>query len=141
MPIGWMIQNNAEGELTFVVIGGGPTGVELAGALSELTRRVLATDFKRVGHDEPRIVLVEGSDRLLNSMKAKSSKEAFDALKAMGVEVRVGQQAQDINERGVQLSDELIETDTVIWAAGVAANSLTRTLGVDVDRAGRNCCE
>ena len=124
-------------ELTFVVIGGGPTGVELAGALSELTRRVLATDFKRVGAHEPRIVLIEGSDRLLNGMSPKSSKVAASSLEAMGVEVRLGQLAQDIDERGVHLKDEILEADTIIWAAGVAANSLAKNLGADIDRAGR----
>lgn len=124
-------------ELTFVVIGGGPTGVELAGALSELAGRVLSVDFKRVAPSETRVVLVEGSDRLLPGMSERSSKVAVESLKAMGVEVKLGHLARDINEHGVQLDGELIEADTIIWAAGVAANPLTETLGVELDRAGR----
>lgn len=124
-------------ELTFVVIGGGPTGVELAGALSELTKRVLASDFQRVCSTEPRVVLVEGADRLLNGMGEDSSRIALESLQAMGVEVRLGALARNIDEQGVHLDDGLIEADTIIWAAGVAANPLVRDIGVELDRGGR----
>lgn len=124
-------------EMTFVVIGGGPTGVELAGAVMELARRVLAADFTRVMATEPRIILIEGSNRLLGGMSPKSSDIALKALQDMGVEVRLGQHAQHIDRQGVHLASELIESSTVIWAAGVTANDLTRTLGVKMDRMGR----
>ena len=124
-------------ELTFVVIGGGPTGVELAGSLSELTKRVLASDFRRVCPTEPHVILLEGADRLLTGMSPDSSQVALDALKAMGIEVRLGALARKIDERGVHLDHEIIEADTIVWAAGVSANSLAGALGVEVDRGGR----
>lgn len=124
-------------ELTFVVIGGGPTGVELAGAFAELGQRVLADDFRTIAKDEPRILLIEGADRLLPGMSETSSAEAKRSLEELGVDVRLGMLAKDITAKGVQLGDELIEADTVVWAAGVAANPITKQLGVETDRGGR----
>ncbi len=122
-------------ELSFVVIGGGPTGVELAGALAELTQRVLASDFRRVCASEPRVVLIEGADRLLNGMGKASSAEAKAALESMGVEVRLGKLASEIDERGVKLGDEWIEAETIVWAAGVAASPLGAALVAGLESA------
>lgn len=124
-------------ELTFAVVGGGPTGVELAGALAELSQKVLASDFLRITPDQTRVVLIEGGERLLPGMSEDSSTEAVRSLREMGVEVRLSSMAKKIDERGVHLDDEVISAETVIWAAGVAASPLARSLGVELDRGGR----
>lgn len=124
--------------LTFVVIGGGPTGVEVAGALTELGRFVLAEDFRTLRAQRPRVVLVEMAARILpggfDEALAASAKRQLEEL---GVEVRVGSRVVGIDGRGVQLDGELIESTTVLWTAGVKAKRLTETLGVPLDRAGR----
>lgn len=124
-------------ELTFVVIGGGPTGVELAGSLLELTKRVLAADYRRVSPDESRVILIEGADRVLNHMSKESSAATLKSLEKMGVEVRLNKLAKNIDAKGVHLDDELIEADTIVWAAGVAANPIAEALGAELDRGGR----
>lgn len=123
--------------LTFVVIGGGPTGVELAGAIAELAGFVLSRDFRSIRPEATRVVLVEGGDRVLGSFSPDVSAHAFVSLGEMGVEVRTGARVTDIDERGVALGAERIEAATVLWAAGVAAAPLTRTLAVPLDRSGR----
>ena len=123
--------------LTFVVIGGGPTGVELAGALSELARRALAKDFRRIHPDMTRVILLEAAPRVLMPFDPELSAEAQRQLERLHVEVRTGKQVVDIDARGVHLEDELIETEVVLWAAGVAANPLAESLGVPLDRQGR----
>jgi NADH dehydrogenase len=124
-------------QLTFVVIGGGPTGVELAGAIAELAGFVLSRDFRSIRPEATRVVLVEGSDRVLGSFSPELSQSALESLREMGVEVRTGTRVTDIDERGVALGEERIEAATVLWAAGVAASPLTKTLGVPLDRSGR----
>lgn len=124
-------------ELTFVVIGGGPTGVEVAGAFAELSKRVLSADYPHIDPAEPRVLLLEGGRRLLPGMSEKSSAVALSSLEQLGVEVKLGAMAKNIDGRGVHLDDGVIESDTIIWAAGVTANPLVRTLGVEVDRGGR----
>ncbi|MEL6186620.1 MAG: FAD-dependent oxidoreductase, partial [Myxococcota bacterium] len=124
-------------ELTFVVIGGGPTGVELAGSLLELTQRVLAADYRRVSPDEPRVILIEGADRVLNHMSEESSAATLASLQKMGVDVRLGKLAKNIDAQGVHLDDELIEADTIVWAAGVSASPIAKALGAELDRGGR----
>jgi NADH dehydrogenase len=124
--------------LTFVVIGGGPTGVEVAGALTELARFVLADDFRRIRSERPRVVLVERAPRLLpGGFVEKLAASAKRQLEELGVEVRLGETVVGINEHGVRLEKEFIESTTVLWTAGVDAGSLTRSLGVPLDRAGR----
>jgi NADH dehydrogenase len=123
--------------LTFVVIGGGPTGVELAGAIAELAGFVLSRDFRSIRPEATRVVLVEGGDRVLGSFSPELSQSALESLREMGVEVRTGTRVTDIDESGVRLGEEHIEAATVLWAAGVAAAPLTRTLGVPLDRGGR----
>lgn len=124
--------------LTFVIVGGGPTGVELAGALAEIARHTLARDFRRIDPTSARIVLLEGADRLLLSYHPKLSEKARASLERLGVEVRLNARVTLIDERGVRVGEsERIEAHTVLWAAGVAASPLARSLGVPLDRAGR----
>lgn len=121
--------------LTFVVVGGGPTGVELAGALGELARVVLARDFRRINPASARVILLEGGDRILASFPEKLSQRATQDLASLGVEVRAGTRVTCIDETGVFLGDQHIPSATVLWAAGVRASDLTKDLGVP-DRAG-----
>lgn len=123
--------------LTFVVIGGGPTGVELAGAIAELATFVLASDFRAIKSDATRVVLVEGGDRILGSFDAKLSAEAAAHLAEMGVEVRAGVRVTAMDESGVQCGGERIASSTVLWAAGVRASGLLQKVGLETDRQGR----
>jgi NADH dehydrogenase len=123
--------------LTFVVIGGGPTGVELAGAIAELATFVLARDFRSIRPDATRVVLVEGSERILSSFDADLSARARKSLLQMGVEVRTNTRVTHIDAAGVACGGERIESSTVLWAAGVRAKALGATLGVPTDRQGR----
>ncbi len=123
--------------LTFAIIGAGPTGVELAGAIAELARSVLAKDFRSINVKATRVTLVEGGDRVLPTFDPKSSENALAQLKELGVEVLLETMVSCVDERGVHFGDRVLEAGTIIWAAGVAATQLTRTLGVELDRAGR----
>jgi len=122
---------------TFVVVGGGPTGVELAGALSEIARETLARDFRRVDPTETRVVLLEGTERVLPTYPPKLSEKARQQLERLSVEVRTGARVTEIDAGGVWVGSERIRARTVLWAAGVAASPLARSLGVPLDRAGR----
>jgi NADH dehydrogenase len=123
--------------LTFVVVGGGPTGVELAGALMEIGRETVAKDFRTFDPRSLRVVLVEGSDRVLPPYSPRLSQKAKDALVQMGVEVRTSARVTQIDKDGVQVGEERIHARVVLWAAGVAASPLGKTLGAETDRAGR----
>jgi NADH dehydrogenase len=123
--------------LTFAVIGGGPTGVELAGALAEIARHALANEFHRFDPRTARILLVEASPRVLTSYPEELSLAARRSLERLGVEVRTDTLVSEITERGIQAGAEWIEARTVLWSAGVAASPLAATLGVALDRAGR----
>jgi NADH dehydrogenase len=123
--------------LTFVVIGGGPTGVELAGAIAELATFVLARDFRAIRPDATRVVLVEGSERILAAFDPRLSAKAEQSLGEMGVEVRKHTHVTAIDADGVLCGGERIEASTVLWAAGVRAKALGATLGVEMDRQGR----
>lgn len=123
--------------LSFVVIGGGPTGVELAGAIAELATYVLSRDFRSIQPDATRVVLVEGSPRVLPSFDPSLSERARQSLEAMGVEVRTETRVTTIDTAGVTANGERIEASTVLWAAGVRAVKLGATLGVPLDRQGR----
>jgi NADH dehydrogenase len=123
--------------LTFVIVGGGPTGVELAGALSEISRRTLRSDFRHIDPQSAQVILLEGASRILPALPEKLSNKATEQLEKLGVEVRTGGQVTDIRADGVMVGEEFIKSRTVFWAAGVAASPLARTLGVDLDRAGR----
>jgi len=123
--------------LTFVVVGGGPTGVELAGALGEISRQTIARDFRLIDPTKARIVLLEGGARVLGGFPEALSRRAEDALRRIGVEVRTGAIVTRVTADAVWLGGEQIRARTVLWAAGVAAAPLARTLGVPLDRAGR----
>jgi NADH:ubiquinone reductase (H+-translocating) len=123
--------------MTFVIVGGGPTGVELAGALAELSRATLARDFRRIDPTATRIVLVEAGPRLLPSFPPRLSEVAARALRRLGVELRLGKPVTDCTADGVMLGDERIESRTVIWAAGVRASPAAEWLGLQTDPDGR----
>jgi len=124
--------------LTFVVIGGGPTGVELAGQLVEIARRALPRDFRRIDPSQARVLLVEAGPRALGAYPAELSQEAVRELEELGVEVKLGAKVTAIDAGGVALDGgERIAARTVLWAAGVAASPLARSLKVPLDRAGR----
>ncbi len=123
--------------LTFVIIGGGPTGVELAGALADLTHITLPQDFRRIDTTQARILLLEGLPRLLSAYPEELSERARRDLQERGVEVRTGALVTGVDALGVQVGDTRIAARTVLWGAGVAASPLVRTLGVPLDRAGR----
>lgn len=123
--------------LTFVVVGAGPTGVELAGALAEIGLHTLAEDFRAVDPTHVRVLLLEGADRVLPTYPAKLSAKARAQLERVGVEVRTGAFVTSIDDGGVDVGSERICARTVLWAAGVQASPLARSLGVPLDRAGR----
>jgi len=123
--------------LTFTIVGGGPTGIELAGALLEIGRHTVARDFRSFDPRRLRVIVIEGAPRLLPPYSEKLSAAAKDQLERLGVEVRVGCQVTKIDESGVWIGDEHIPSHTVLWAAGVAASPIAKTLGVPLDRAGR----
>ena len=123
--------------LTFVVVGGGPTGVELAGAIAELTRRALACDFRRIRGQRARILLIDSGQRVLHTFCPGLSEHAKGALEKLGVEVMLEKRVTHCDAHGVTIGDEHIEAETVIWAAGVQASPAGRWLDAETDRAGR----
>lgn len=123
--------------LSFVVIGGGPTGVEMAGALAELARFTLSRDFRNAKLREAKVTLVEALPRILPPFDERLSALATRHLKKLGVQVRTGKMVTSIDEAGVHFRDDLLEAGTVVWAAGVEARPLTRQLGAELDRGGR----
>jgi len=124
--------------MTFVIIGAGPTGVELAGAFAEMARHSLARDFRHIDPGSARVLLLEGGPRILPAYAEESSQSARAQLEKLGVDVRESALVTHIDAAGVRIgADETVAARTVLWAAGVAASPLGRTLGVEVDRAGR----
>src|SRR5437773_2212428 len=123
--------------MTIVVVGGGPTGVELAGAFAELTRHVLRKDFRRIDPGKARVILIEAGPRLLSHLTPGLSAKAQRQLEKLGVEVRTGTQVKNISRGKVELENGLIDAENIIWAAGVSASPLTQKLGVELDRASR----
>jgi len=123
--------------MTFVIIGGGPTGVEMAGAIAEIARYTLAKDFRHIDPSQARVILIEGEPRLLASFPEDLSSSAMKQLVDLGVEVRTGVRATNITETGLQVGDEFIPCHVKIWAAGNNASFVGKTLGVPVDRVGR----
>ncbi len=124
--------------MTLVVVGGGPTGVELAGAFAELTRHVLKRDFRRIDPRQARVILIEAGPRILPQFSARLSGKAQAQLAALGVEVRPNARVENIESGRLELADgSRIESANLIWAAGVSAHPLAQRLGVELDRAGR----
>src|SRR5262249_31415410 len=123
--------------MTFAVVGGGPTGVELAGALAELAKVALASDFRRIDPAMSRIVLIEAGPRVLPAFPESLSAVAKRSLERLGVEVRVGAAVTACDRDGVMLGDEPIAARPILWGAGVAASPAAEWLGADHDRSGR----
>lgn len=123
--------------LTFVVVGGGPTGVELAGALGEISRFTLGTDFRRIDPRRTRVVLIEAGKRVLGGFSEEASAHALRDLEKLGVSVWTGTRVTDVNADGVVMGKESLRASTVIWAAGVKPSKLNATLGTPLDGAGR----
>lgn len=126
------------GALTVVIVGGGPTGVEMAGGMAELIDRVLRHDYPGLDVDQARIVLVESADRVLGAFAPKLSHRARKRLERMGVELQLGRSVAQVTAEAVHLDDgTLVPARTVVWAAGVKANPLGQALGTELDRSGR----
>jgi len=123
--------------LTFVIIGGGPTGVEMAGAIAELARHTLKGEFRRINPANARVILAEGGDRVLKTFAPKLSARATKDSQKLGVEVRTGHAIHECTSEGVQLGDEWIPARTLLWAAGVKASPANDWLQIAGDRAGR----
>src|SRR5216117_3642260 len=123
--------------MTFVIIGGGPTGVEMAGAIAEISRYTLARDFRHIDPSRARVILIEGESRLLSAFPEDLSQSAKEQLTDLGVDVRTGVRATNLTEAGVQLGDEFIPCRVIIWAAGNNASFVGKTLGAPIDRVGR----
>jgi NADH dehydrogenase len=123
--------------LTFVIIGGGPTGVELAGAIAELAHQNLREDFRRIDTRKARVLLIEAGPRILPSFTADLSAYALGALGRLGVEVRVGAAVSDCTDHGVIFGGQAVAADVILWAAGVRASPAAAWLGVPADQAGR----
>jgi NADH dehydrogenase len=124
-------------QLTFVIVGGGPTGVEMAGAIAELARFTLARDFRNIDPGSARVILVEAGDRLVRAFPEKLSAYAKGELERLGVEVLLNQRVEVRRDEGAFVGDMLIASATVIWAAGVAVPNLRNWLPVEADRTGR----
>jgi NADH dehydrogenase len=123
--------------LTFAIVGGGPTGVELAGTLAEIARQTLRDEFRSIDTSHARIVLVEAGPTILATFPERLREAARESLRRLGVEVREGTAVSHVDARGVRIADERLDAGTILWAAGVAAGTLVRTLGAPLDRAGR----
>ena len=130
--------NEATKWLTFVVVGGGPTGVELAGAIAELAQHVMAKDFRHIDSTKAQVHLIEAGPRLLGAFPESQSIYAYKRLSKMGVKVHLNEPVTNVSSDGVTLSQSSISSGTILWAAGVEANSVANKLGsIPRDRAGR----
>jgi NADH dehydrogenase len=123
--------------LNFVLVGGGPTGVEMAGAIAELSHRALASDFRRIDPKSTRVILIEAGPRLLGAFAPDLSQHAQSALERLGVDVRTNSRVEKIDGEGVRFGDTFLPSRTVIWTAGVQASPAGQWLGAEMDRAGR----
>ncbi len=128
---------NIEKHLNFVIIGGGPTGVEMAGAIAEIAKTTLFKNFRRINPEEAKIFLIEALPHILPTYPQKLSKKAQRDLEELGVTVITNKKVTEVNDKGVQVEDLFIESTNVIWAAGNQASKMLQTLNVPLDRAGR----
>ncbi len=124
-------------KLTFVVVGGGPTGVELAGAIKDVASEILPTQFNHIDKQDARVILVQGGDRLVPTFPEVLSGRAQKVLEKMGVEVRLKARVTGVDKQGVLIGDDRVEAENVFWAAGVEGQSLAKAIEVELDRAGR----
>lgn len=123
--------------MTIVVVGGGPTGVELAGAFAELTRTVLNKDFDHIDPTKSHVILIEGGDHVLSPFPPELQESALRQLKKLGVDVRLNKRVESVRDGEVVASGETIRADNILWGAGVGGAPLSRKLGMELDRAGR----
>jgi NADH:ubiquinone reductase (H+-translocating) len=123
--------------MTFVVVGGGPTGVELAGALGEMSRFTLARDFRTIDPKQARVILIEAGSRILAPFSGKQAARASRDLEGLGVQIWTASRVTEIDAQGISIGEERIEADTVMWAAGVQGAALGQALAVKRDRSGR----
>ncbi len=123
--------------MNFVIIGGGPTGVEMAGAIAEIARETLAKDYRHIDPSKSRVILIEGEKRVLSGFPEDLSASALKQLQDLRVEVRLGVHAENLTDNGLEVAGEFIPCRVKIWAAGNTASFVGKTLGVPVDRAGR----
>ncbi|HEX3446546.1 MAG TPA: NAD(P)/FAD-dependent oxidoreductase [Chthoniobacterales bacterium] len=130
-------KEDRQAALTFTVVGAGPTGVEMAGAIAELAHKTLAEDFRRIDARSARVLLLDGAPRILPSFPEDLSRSALAQLKSMGVEVHTGAIVKGVNNRGVTVNGELLPSRTVVWAAGNAAAPISKSFGAETDRVGR----
>ena len=130
-------EESRRAKLTFIIVGGGPTGVELAGALRQIAVNEIQKDYHHVDTTSARVMLVEANERVLKSFHPSLSAHAARDLEKLGVEIRLNSRVTAIDEQGVIIGEERIEANNVFWAAGVLASPLGKTLGVELDRAGR----
>ena len=124
-------------KLTFVVVGGGPTGVELAGAIKDVASEILPREFRNINKTTARVIIVDGGSRLVAAMPEDLSQKAHDVLNQMGVEMIQNVHVTDVTEEGVSIGDQFIAAENVFWAAGVQGQNWVKSLGVELDRAGR----
>ncbi len=127
--------------LTYVIIGGGPTGVEMAGSIAEIAKRSMMQDFRNIKPDETKIYLIEAMDGILNAFDEPLSEKGRKTLENMGVEVLLNTPVKDIRKDGVQVEGRFIETPNIVWGAGVTASPLIKQLEADTDRIGRAIVE
>ncbi|MBS0660518.1 MAG: NAD(P)/FAD-dependent oxidoreductase [Verrucomicrobia bacterium] len=128
---------HGEGLLTFVIVGGGPTGVELAGAIAELRKYSMRRDFRRIDPQSARILLVQSGPRILPTFHESLSTAAQERLRKLGVEVRLNCKVEEVDELGVRIGDERVASKSVLWAAGVKPSPAAQWLGVEADKGGR----
>ena len=128
---------NVNKYMTFVVVGGGPTGVEMAGAIAEIACKTMLKDFRNIDTAKAKIILVEAADKILGSYDEPLNNDAKKSLEELGVDVRLNTRVTDVKESGVTLGDEFIETSNVIWAAGNEAPPLIESLDTEIDNIGR----
>ncbi|WOO39421.1 NAD(P)/FAD-dependent oxidoreductase [Rubellicoccus peritrichatus] len=123
--------------LTFIVVGAGPTGCELAGAMAEIAHNIIPADFRHIDTTTARVILIEGGPRVLGAMSEKCSKAAHEQLESLGVEIMLNTSVTEIQEDGVRCGETFVAAQNVLWAAGVKASPLGESLGVELDRSGR----
>ena len=124
-------------KLTFVIVGGGPTGMELAGAIMELASKTLPKDFHNIDTANARVILIQGADRLVPSMPEDLAQQAQQVLEKAGIEIRLNTLVTDVTDEGVVIGEERIVAENIFWAAGVQGQAVAKTLGVEIDRGGR----